>query len=50
MEFDFDVRTDWGTPTEEPEALELTQLSSGEVVHYEVINNQLMEEVDNGNS
>jgi hypothetical protein len=34
----------------EVEELELVQLSTGEVVHYEVINNQLMEEVENGNN
>ena len=43
MEFDFDL-------TVEIPELELVQLSTGEVVHYEVINNQLMEEVDNGRS
>ena len=43
MEFDFDL-------TVEMPELELVQLSTGEVVQYEVINNQIMEEVENGNS
>jgi hypothetical protein len=43
MEFDFDL-------TVEMPELELVQLSTGEVVQYEVINNQIMEEVDNGNN
>ena len=43
MEFDFDL-------TVEMPELELVQLSTGEVVQNEVINNQIMEEVENGNS
>ena len=43
MEFDFDL-------TVEMPELELVQLSTGEVVQYENINNQIEEEVDNGNS
>ena len=34
----------------EVEELELVQISTGEMVQYEVINNQIMEEVENGNS